>query len=221
MNVVEALAARMSIRAFKPDKVSKDTIDKILEAATRSPSWANTQPWEIYVASGDVLERLRRAYMANYLKDLPPKMEVPPPQQWPPALKKRTEEVMAGRMAILGISREDKNSRKTMSGQNYKFFGAPAVIYLCMDRTLTNWSMFDLGALSQSIMLAAQQFGVDSMPAIMLVSYPDIIRAELEIPQELEIVFGIAIGYRDAGSPYSQFHSSRRPIKEVVHYKGI
>jgi nitroreductase len=221
MNAVEALNSRMSIRDFKADRVSKEIIDKILGAAIHAPSWANTQPWEIFVTTGESLERIRNVYLANYQKQLLPNMELPPPQQWPPALKKRTEEVMAGRMEILGISREDKNGRKVMSAQNYKLYGAPVVFYLCMDRTLTSWSIFDLGALSQSIMLAAQHYGVDSMPAVMLVAYPDVIRTELEIPQELEIVFGIAIGYRNAESPYNQFHSSRRSLEEVVHYKGI
>jgi nitroreductase len=221
MNVLEALYSRMSVRAFKPDRVSKETLEKILEAATRTPSWGNTQPWEIYVAAGETLEKLRQTYLSNYQKELPLSMEVPPALRWPPALKKRTEEATAGRMEILGIKREDKNARKIMSGQNYKFFGAPVIIYLCMDRTLTNWSLFDLGALSQSIMLTAQQFGVDSIPAALLVAYPDIIRSELGIPQELEIVFGIAIGFRDAQSPYCQFHSSRRPVQEVVRYRGI
>ena len=57
MNVIEALNSRTSIRAFKSDPVSRETIFKIMEAAIRSPSWANTQPWEIYVAAGEALGR--------------------------------------------------------------------------------------------------------------------------------------------------------------------
>jgi len=221
VNVIDALYSRMSIRGFKPDSVSKETIDKILEAAMHTPSWGNTQPWEIFVAAGDALEKLRQTCLSNYQKELPVKLEVPAALSFPPALKKRTEESTAGRMEILGIKREDKNARKIMSGQNYRFFGAPVVIYLCMDRSLSNWSLFDLGALSQSIMLAAQEFGIDSIPAALLVAYPDEIRAELEIPQDLEIVIGIALGYRDVQSLYSKFRSSRRPLYEVVRYKGI
>jgi hypothetical protein len=37
---------------------------------------------------------------------------------------------------------------------------------------LTPWSLYDLGVLSQSIMLAAQNFGVASIPAAMLARQP-------------------------------------------------
>jgi nitroreductase len=221
VNVIDALYSRMSIRAFKPDRVSRETLDKIFEAATHTPSWGNTQPWEIYVAAGENLERLRQACLSNYEKGMPINLEVPAAINFPSIMKKRYEEHASGRMEILGIKREDKNARRVMSSQNYRFFGAPVVIYLCMDRTLSNWSLFDLGALSQSIMLAAQEFGVDSIPAALLVAYPEIIRSELEIPQELEIVIGIALGYRDTQSLYSKFRSSRRPVHEVIRYKGI
>ncbi|MEW5897918.1 MAG: hypothetical protein AB1652_01925 [Bacillota bacterium] len=38
-------------------------------------------------------------------------------------------------------------------------------------------------------LLAAREFGVDSIPAVNLVAYPDLIRAELEIPENLMSVF--------------------------------
>ena len=52
MNVIDALNSRSTIRAFNPDPVGRETTLKILEAATRAPSWANTQPWELFVAGG-------------------------------------------------------------------------------------------------------------------------------------------------------------------------
>ena len=44
MNVIDAINSRSTIRAFTPDPVERGTILKILEAATRAPSWANTRP---------------------------------------------------------------------------------------------------------------------------------------------------------------------------------
>ena len=66
MNVIDALNSRATIRAFKPDAVSKETILEILEAATRAPSSGNTQPWELFVAGGEVLDRLRHAYVGKF-----------------------------------------------------------------------------------------------------------------------------------------------------------
>jgi nitroreductase len=79
MDVIEALHSRYTVRAFKTDPVSREVLWKILEAALHAPSWANTQPWEIFVEGGDVLNRLRRANL-EYLKNCVPRNRI----WWPP-----------------------------------------------------------------------------------------------------------------------------------------
>lgn len=138
-----------------------------------------------------------------------------------PALQKRMDELKAARFASLGIEPEDAAARQAMSERTHQLFGAPTVVYLCMDRTLTAWSIFDMGLLAQSIMLAAQQYGVDSAAAAFLISYPDLIRAELEIPEDVWILMGVALGYRDRQHPLNQYRSPRRPLQEVVRLKGL
>jgi nitroreductase len=221
MNVIDALKSRHSCRAYRPDPVSKETVLNILEAAIRAPSCANTQPWEIYVAGGEALEKIRRAYLTNREKEIPGNPDLPRPQNWPLALQKRTEQLMAQRSQHIGVAREDSGARQAMLLANYRLFDAPAVIYLCMDRSLTSWSVFDLGLLSQSIMLVAKHYGLDTIPAVMLASYPEVIRAELEIPDTLAIVIGIALGHSDLENAANKFRSSRRPLNEVVHLKGF
>ena len=115
----------------------------------------------------------------------------------------------------------DKSALKELSEVNYHFFQAPVVAYICMDRTLTPWSVFDLGLFSQSLMLAARNFGLGSAPAVTLVAHPDLIRKELKIPDELSIIIGIALGYADTEHPQNQFRSPRRPLKEAVTFQGI
>lgn len=221
MNIVEALNSRYCCRAFTPEKVSKQKVLRVLEAGIRTPSWGNTQPWEIYVATGVPLERLRKAYLANHEKNVPGTPDLPRPQSWPPDLRKRTEQLMAVRGKIIGVTRDDKAAREAMLAANYRFFDAPLVIYLCMDRTLTAWSVFDLGMLAQSIMLAAKGDGLDTAPAVMLIGYPDLIRTELGIPDSLSIILGIALGCGDIKNPTNKSLSPRRPISEIVHIKGF
>jgi nitroreductase len=221
MNVVEALNSRTSIRAFKPDPASRETILKILEAAMRSPSWANTQPWEIYVAAGEASERLRQGFADRLGEGTPRNLDLPAPQKWPDIFQKRMAALMADRDKVPGVASSGKNPRQAMIERNYRFFDAPVVVYLCMDRALTPWSVFDIGLLSQSIMLTAQEHKVDSIPAVMLVAYPDLIRAELDIPPDLLVLFGIALGYRDAQEPLNQLRTARRPLDEVVRIKGL
>jgi len=221
MEVLDALNNRYTCRAFKNVPVEKDTVVEILEHATRSPSWANTQPWEIFVAGGEVLERIRNLYLENFNLEKPAEPELPLVTDWPDKYEERIKELGIERYKHLEIKRDDDVARKESWKRNFQFFGAPTVIYICMEHTLSEWSIFDLGSLSQSIMLAAQGLGIDSAPAVNLVVYPDIIRNELNIPDELSIVFGIAIGYGDSVSPQNTYRTPRRPLKDTAHFSGL
>jgi nitroreductase len=46
---MEAIKGRRSIRKYKPDPVSEEALQKVMEAVRWSPSWANTQCWEVIV----------------------------------------------------------------------------------------------------------------------------------------------------------------------------
>jgi nitroreductase len=221
MNVIDALNSRFTVRAFEPDPVPKGTILKILDAATRAPSSGNTQPWELFVAGGDALDQIRHAYEERFNKRVPGSPDLPAPQEWPPTLQKRMDELRTARFESLGTERDHAATQQVMLERAHQFFGAPAVVYLCMDRTLTAWSIFDMGLLAQSIMLAGQQYGVDSAAAALLISYPDLIRAELEIPEDVLILMGVALGYRDRQHPLNQYRSPRRPLQQVVRLKGF
>jgi nitroreductase len=222
MNVINALKARSTVRCFKSDPVPKGVLTEILEAALRSPSWANTQPWEIFVAAGETLEQIRRAYLANFRNKLPGRPDYPPAGNWSAAHKQRTAELTAGLLKHAGEEELERAALwENFQERNYRFFGAPVVVYLGMEHTLSAWSMFDIGSLSQSIMLAAQEFGISSALAFMFVQYPDVLRAALHIPEEIAVVIGIALGYCDAQSPWSTFRSARRPLLEVARFEGF
>ncbi len=221
MDVIEALNSRSTVRAFKPDPVDLQTLLLIMDAATRAPSSGNTQPWELYVGSGNALDKLRQAYASNFQRGVPANPDIHAPLEWPPVLERRMHESRAARLKALGITGDGAAQRHAMSERAHQFFGAPTVVFLCMNRTLTPWSVFDMGLLAQSIMLAAKHFGVDSAAASLFVAYPDLIRSELQIPDELSILIGIALGYRDQHHPENQYRTTRRPIQDVVHVKEL
>jgi nitroreductase len=56
------LNARRSTRAFLSVPVEKDKLTAVLEVAVRTPSWSISQPWEVFVATGDTLDRIRKGY---------------------------------------------------------------------------------------------------------------------------------------------------------------
>ena len=220
-SVKSALQDRRTTRAFRPDPVGRDAVMKVLEPALAAPSWANTQPWEIFAAAGAPLERIRRGY-AKMLKDCVPRNpDIAMPKEWPDACRSRMEALKAERTEVLEQACRPGDGLPDLMQMNYKLFGAPVVVYLCMDRCLTPWSMFDLGALSQSIMLSAQEQGLGSAVAITLAAHPDIIRRELAIPDHLAVVIGIALGIPDPDSPQNRFRSTRRSAAEVVRVAGF
>ena len=49
MDVMEAIKERRSIRKYKPDPVPEAALQTILEAVRWTPSWANTQCWQVIV----------------------------------------------------------------------------------------------------------------------------------------------------------------------------
>ena len=221
MNVTEALESRYTCRAYKAEALSRQTLEEIIKAALHTPSWANSQPWEVFVAAGDVLDSLRESCLERFRSGAAPAPDLARPEKWPPAIDERIHALGAARFESLGIERNDKAARRAMQENNNRFFGAPAVAYLCMDRTLSAWSIHDLGMLAQSIMLAAAERGVASAIAYNLVIYPDLVRAALEIPEELFVIIGIALGYEDAESNQNRFRSQRRSLEDTVRFRGI
>ena len=62
MDVFEAIRERRSIRKYKPDPISEEQLNTVLEAARWAPSWANTQCWNLVVVRDPQLkERLANA----------------------------------------------------------------------------------------------------------------------------------------------------------------
>ena len=220
-DIIDALYNRFSARAFSPRAVTKETLLKIFEAAARTPSWANSQPWEVFVAGGEVLNNLRSANVERFRSGAPRALDMPAPPKWPEEIQARMDLNMAERLRTLGIEREDREARRELSEHNYTFFNAPVVAFLCMDKNLTSWSAFDMGAFSLSIVLASFEYGVDSIPAITMAAYPDLIREALDIPPELTVLFSIALGYRDEDNALNRFRSIRRPVDEIVRFRGI
>lgn len=220
MDVTAALKARRTVRAFEARPVPEAALRAILEAALWTPSWANTQPWEIWAVGGDTLERIREAFVEQTRRGVPGRPELAAPTQWPEACRERTKALTEGRAKVAGVSAEDPGFREDFVRSNRRFFGCPCVVYLCMDRSLSTWSVFDLGMMAQSIMLAAQDHGIGSAIAVNLVSYPDVIRSELGIPEELTIAIGIGLGYPDSNDLGDGFRSSRRTLEDVVTFAG-
>lgn len=221
MDVIEAILARHSVRDFRAQPVPKATVMKIFETATRSPSGGNAQPWEVFIAAGDTIESIRKTYMERFRNSSggPPRGPGgpggPPPQ--PPYIQERMAVIRNERMKLLGLDPNDPASGRVFMEWGARLNGAPVMAIICMDKALS--SHLDLGLFIQTVCIAAQGYGVDSFIAGSLISHQDILRKELGIPDSLNIVTGIALGYPDLDAVINNYRSPRRPFNEVVRYK--
>jgi nitroreductase len=220
MDVIEAILARHSVRDFSSRPVPKDIVMKILETATRSPSGGNAQPWEVFVASGATLEKIRKMYQERPQggpggPGRPGGTGGPPPQ--PAYIQERMSVIRNERLKLLGLDPADPASGKIFIEWGRRLFGTPVLVIICMDKALS--SNLDMGLFIQTICLAAQGYGVDSFIAGSLVSNADILRQELAIPENFNIVTGIGLGYPNTNNIINTYRSPRRPIQEVVRYR--
>jgi len=223
MDVLDAINKRQSTRGFKPDPVPVDILRKITEGALRSPSTSNSQPWELAVVTGAKLEEIKEAYVAS-MTGLPV-MDIPIPFKYPEPWAGRQKAVMAGVLEKLGILREDKQRRAQFGLHGMRLWGAPAAIYVMIDRgfyqfdgTTNVWPVFDCGLITQDIMLLATYYGLGSIPAIQPVLHPGIIRNILGLPENKIMVIAIPVGYPDPDFGANRFRSSREPFEKTVNF---
>ncbi|MDD5334342.1 MAG: nitroreductase [Rhodoferax sp.] len=218
MELLQGLSSRRSVRGFKSTPVPEEALRAILQAAIRSPSYTNTQPWEVAVVSGRKRDALSQILYDLASAGTPSSADVPAPTQWPPALAGRAAEHSARRFRVLGIERDDADGRNQLRLQNYRFFGAPCIIFLFLDSTLGDWSTFDLGLFAQTLALAAHGLGLGTCLQASVTHYPVAVRSFLDLPPSKKLVLGISLGYPDPAAPINRYESARAGLDEIVKW---
>jgi nitroreductase len=218
MDFLQVLEGRYSIRAFLPREVDKKILGKVLQTAGHSPSYMNTQPWEIFAVTGKKKEALSAELLQTSEQGAQPRPDFPFPAVWPEKLEKRASTHRLRRFAALGIDPEDKTKLRASYLRNFQFFDAPWGIFVGLDKALTSWSMFDLGLFVHGFLMALHAEGLGGCPQAMLSAYPDIIRKHLGIGDNINIAIGISLGYPDYKAPINAYRSQRIEIAEFVHW---
>ena len=198
MDVFQAVTTRRSIRKFKPDPIPEALIREILGAARWSPSWGNTQPWEIVVVSGESLERFKKANRKRLMDGSIPEPDTAMPAVWPDTQKRRYTEVGKKVLTALEIARGDQEARLRYTGDMFTFFDAPCLILFCVDRALSReYAMLDVGAIQQTVCLLAHARGLGSCILAASANYPGLIHEILPLPKTKAVIIGVALGYPD------------------------
>jgi len=212
------LAVRVSHRAFTPEPVPRNTIEKILSAAQLTASWCNSQPWQVTVTSGAGTDRLRDALRAAVESGQPAKPDIAFPREYRGVYRDRRRESGFQLYTALGIERGDRQRQREQTEQNFAFFGAPHVAIIHADEALGPYGAVDCGGYVNNFLLAATAHGVGSVAQAALAMYPSVLRRELMLGDDRNIVCGISFGYPDLDHPTNSYRTTRAPIDQVVEW---
>ena len=217
-----AVATRRSVRAFLSTPVPRATIERILALASRAPSGTNTQPWRVYVLTGEPLRSLSRRLVAAY--DDPEESarhteEYPYyPTEWVSPYIDRRRKIGWDLYGLLGIGKTDKARMHAQHRRNYEFFGAPVGLMFTIDRILRQGSWLDYGMFIEGVMVSARAHGLDTCPQAAFTPFHRIVTDEIRAPANEQLVCGMSLGWADPGAIENTLVTEREPVSGFARF---
>lgn len=186
MDTLKALEERRSIRKFQNKIIPKETIEKLLELAIKAPSGKNRQPWRFVVLQDKKKDEL--VYLMGKCLSL---------------YKKQNNNIGSYELSINSINEASTIILVFNAFSNFEED-------YNHNRLLTD--MQSIGACIQTMLLAAQDYGLGSLWICDIFHCSDEICSWLNYKEEL--VAAVALGYPNQ-SPYPR---PRKGIKEVTEW---
>ena len=228
------LASRRSTRDFLPTPVPQHIIDQILTDALTAPSWSNTRPFKIAVATGEVRDRISGEFLSRWSvlskimrKGLKNKLRLIYSRYGLPTsnrtivkpyvaeLRPRAQRVGKELYELFGVKRGDRDARDKQWGKNYSFFGAPVEMFIYIHKSLHVYAASDAGLMMENLMLSAHGHGLGTCAQGAVNIWDDIVRKEFDIPKDYRLLCGMAIGY-PSDSPVNSFKAHRIGVDDVL-----
>jgi nitroreductase len=215
MDVHQAIAARRSVRGFRDTPVDVTRIEQLVIAASRAPSGGNLQPWHVDIVAGAALARLKATMLGKLAagQTETPEYDIYPKELVSPYRDRRFA-VGEAMYDHIGIPRDDKMARRMWFARNFAFFGAPAALFMTIDRRMGPPQWSDMGMFLQSFMLLAVEDGLATCAQECWAVYPDTVKAFLGTPGDRMLFCGMAIGHEDAGEPANALRTERADAGE-------
>lgn len=215
MEFKDVLTREHATRKFTDQRVSEKTVRKVIEEAQRTPSLLNSQPWRIYVAEGEVAKTIRKEHEEKTLANEEPH------EEFDSLLNVEWDTFPSKNMATMSETLDYflRGEADDFDQAQLKLFNAPVIVFLTIPKQSPAWSIFDLGGFSQTLMFAANNRGLSTMPAHTFVKYPEVIRKYLDIPEDETIGIGIGLGYPNKKATINNYKSKRVPLDEILKIK--
>ncbi|RYX90345.1 MAG: nitroreductase [Bradyrhizobiaceae bacterium] len=212
------LASRYSCRAYKTEQVPREIIERILNAAQRTASWCNSQPWQVTITSGEATRQFRDVLYPVAAAGTPNSGDFEFPREYRGAYLDRRRESGFQLYNTLGIVRGDKTAYAEQALQNFNFFGAPHVAIITSDEALGVYGAVDCGGYVNNFMLAAQALGVATVPQAALAFHSAVVRKHFGIGDDRRVVCGISFGYPDSEHKVNSYRTNRAALGDVATF---
>ncbi|AXY57494.1 nitroreductase [Acinetobacter chinensis] len=222
--VDNAISTRHSVRAFLNTPVSSETIKDILTVASRAPSGTNTQPWKVYVVTGqkraEMIERVCAAQielfnnpaLASEYKETFSYY----PETWISPYIDRRRENGWGLYGLLNIQKGEKEKMAAQQLRNYQLFDAPVALYFTVNKAMGIGSKMDISMMIQNVMTAAKARGLDTCPQAAWNHFHPIVMDVLQAPEDEELVCAVALGFADPDHIVNTFITPRVPVEDFA-----
>ena len=228
------LATRRSTRDFQSTPVPPEIINQILKDSLTAPSWSNTRPFKVAVATGDVRDRISTEFLSrwrvlskimgkgilNKLRIIYSRYGLPTSNRsiakpYPAELKPRAERVGREMYEFFGVARGDRPARDQQWAKNYSFFGAPVELFIYVHRSLHVYAASDAGLMMQNLMLSAHAHGLGTCAQGAVAIWDDVVREEFDVPKGYRLLCGISLGYPSESS-MNNFKAHRIEVEELT-----
>ncbi|MCU1648045.1 MAG: nitroreductase [Nocardia sp.] len=207
---------RWACRQFLPDAVPGDTLDRLFRLAQRTPSWANTQPWQVVVTEGAGTDRFRKELLAYIQGGAAPAPDFPFPTEYTGAYKQRRRDCGVQLYDSVGIVKGDHARTMQQFLRNFELFDAPHVAVVTTQAALGIYGALDCGLYINSVLLGAQSLGLAAAPQAALASYSPFLHEYFGLPDNRRVLVGICLGYPDIDHPINSFRTARADLGDAV-----
>ena len=217
-----AITSRRSTRAFLPTSVPQTMLSDILAVASRAPSGTNTQPWKVYVLTGDAKLALSARLLAAFDDPVQRASHTEEyayyPTEWKSPFVERRRKVGWDLYGLLGIGKADKERMHAQHRRNFTFFDAPVGMMFTIDRVLGQGSWLDYGMFLQSVMVSARARGLHTCPQAAFTPFHRVITAHLGAPDHEQLVCGMSLGWADPQAVENSLLTEREAVEEFARF---
>jgi nitroreductase len=196
MDFEDVVRARRMVRSFSSQVVDPHILDHCVELASRSPSAGKTQGWHLIVLEGDETDRFWRHAFAPERRDN---------FRWPRLFD----------APVIAIACTDPTAYVRRYSESDK---SKTGLGISVDNWPTPYWTIDASFSVMTLLLALENCGLGALFFAVFYGVEEV-RHELGIPDDIEIIGALAIGYSDESvdEPGVSAARPRNSPSEIIH----